>query len=127
MRSRIFVFSLLLAAAVIQPANAAGDAAKGKKVFAKCKACHTVVAGKHRVGPSLAGVVGRVPGTVSGYKYSKAMTAYGEVGIVWDAATLDAYLTKPRKVVKGTKMTFPGLKRADQRTDVIAYLAELSQ
>lgn len=115
---------LLIAASVIGagPAFAEGDVAHGKKVFNKCKACHTLKAGKHRVGPGLGGVIGRTAGTAPGYKYSKAMKAYGGTGIVWSADTLDAYLENPRKVVKGTKMAFPGLKKPKDRTDLIAYL-----
>ena len=107
-----------LALAIAGPAQA-GDAAKGEKVYKKCKACHSLEAGKNKVGPSLAGIVGRDAGTVEGYKYSKAML---ESGVVWDEASLDAYLKKPKDFIKGTKMAFPGLKKDEQRADVIAYL-----
>ena len=117
----VATFGLVLAASVA-PAFAAGDAANGAKVFKKCKACHVVDSAKNKVGPSLQGVVGRTPGSVAGFKYSSAMTGFGASGQVWDAATLDAFLTKPKALVKGTKMSFPGLKKADQRADVIAYL-----
>ena len=109
------------------PAHAAGDVASGQKIFVKCKACHTVTPGKHRVGPSLSGVIGRTAGTAAGYKYSKAMQAYGASGAVWDEQSLDTYLTNPRKVVKGTKMTFPGLKSPEQRADLIAYLKDATK
>ena len=119
-------FSLFLATFFLfdGPAFAEGDTAHGKKVFNKCKACHTLQAGKHRVGPSLGGVIGRTAGTEPGYKYSKAMKAYGESGIVWSSETLDAYLENPRKVVKGTRMAFPGLKKPQGRIDLIAYLKQ---
>ncbi len=108
-------------------ALAEGDAEAGAKVFRKCKACHVVDAPKHRVGPSLQGLIGRTAGTAEGYKYSKAMIAYGESGIVWDAAALDTYLEAPRKIVAGTKMAFPGLKKPEDRENVIAYLMQSSQ
>lgn len=125
MTARKAIFATLGAMMVFgmgAPAMAEGDAAAGKKVFAKCRACHKMEAGKHGVGPSLHAIVGRAIATVDGYsKYSSAMKEYGE-GKVWDEATLDAYLEAPKKVVKGTKMAFPGLRKPEQRADVIAYL-----
>ncbi|PIW28168.1 MAG: cytochrome c family protein [Rhodospirillales bacterium CG15_BIG_FIL_POST_REV_8_21_14_020_66_15] len=108
--------------AVSTAAAQAGDAAKGEKVFNKCKACHTAEkGGKNKVGPNLHGVVGRKAGGVDGFKYSSAMTASG---LTWDEATLDKYLEKPKDVVPKTKMSFPGLKKADERADVIAFLKQ---
>lgn len=104
------------------PARAEGDAAAGKKAFRKCAACHTVQAGKNRLGPTLAGIIGRTAGTVEGFKYSKAMTEFGAGGGVWDEAAVDAYLADPKGFIKGNKMAFPGLKDAQERADVIAYL-----
>ncbi len=113
----------LFAATVLAsgPAFADGDAAKGKKVFNKCKACHALEAGKNKIGPSLHGVMGRAAGAVEGFKYSKAMM---ESGLTWDEETLANYLEKPKKVVPGTKMAFAGLKKEKQRDDVIAYIKE---
>ena len=102
-------------------ALAEGDAAKGKKVFNKCKACHSLEAGKKKVGPDLANIIGRAAGSVEGYKYSKAMK---NSGLTWDEATLSSYLEKPRKFVKGTKMSFGGIKSEEKRNDLIAYLKE---
>ena len=110
----------LLASSVLSGSHSAGDAAKGEKVFKKCKACHVVEEGKNKTGPSLYGVVGRAAGSIEGYKYSKAMAGSG---LVWDAETLDAYLTNPKKYLKGTKMAFAGLKKEKDRANVIAYLA----
>ena len=106
---------------------AEGNPEAGKTIFKKCAACHTVVEGKKKIGPSLHGVIGRTAGTAEGFKYSKAMKAYGESGVVWSAETLDVYLVAPRKVVKGTKMSFPGLKNEADRANVIAYLEQFSK
>lgn len=119
---------LVIAAALITfaaaPAMAEGDAAAGKKVYNKCKTCHSLEAGKNKLGPNLAGIIGREAGSVEGYKYSKAMASSG---IVWDEATLDAFLAKPKEVVPKSKMAFAGLKKEKQRQDVIAYLKEAAQ
>ena len=114
---------LFAAPAVTTPANAAGDAAAGEKVFNQCKACHDVEKGVNKVGPTLKGVVGRKAASVEGYKYSAAMTKKGEEGLVWDEATLTAYLPNPKAYVPGTKMAFGGLKKPDDVANVIAYLA----
>ena len=125
--TRSLCVSLALAFAVAMGAGVAhadGDAANGEKIFAKCKACHTVEAGKNKVGPSLAGVVGRKAGTAEGYNYSDAMK---NSGLTWDEATLNTYLTGPKKLVPGTKMAFPGLPNEQDRLDVIAYLKSAAQ
>lgn len=103
-------------------AMAAGDAAKGKKVYRKCSACHTVKPGKNRIGPSLFGIVGRKAATAKKFRYSKAMK---KSNLTWDEATLDKYLTKPRKFLKGTKMVFAGLRKKKDRDNIIAYLKTL--
>ncbi len=119
---------LILAAALVSfaasPALAEGDAAAGEKVYKKCKTCHSLEAGKNKLGPHLAGVIGREAGSVEGFKYSKAMA---DSGLVWDEATLDAFLAKPKDVVPKSKMAFAGLKKEKQRQDVIAYLKEAAQ
>ena len=122
----MFKKSVLFAAglAVVLSAGVAdaGDVKKGKKVFRKCKACHTVDAGKNNVGPSLHGVMGRAAGSVAGFKYSDAMM---NSGLTWDAETLKKFVDKkaggPKAMVPGTKMTFAGLpeKKLD---DLVAYL-----
>lgn len=100
---------------------AAADAAAGEKVFAKCKACHKVD-GSNGTGPHLNGVVGRAPGKVEGFGYSDSMMA---VSLEWNPEHLDQFLTNPKKAVAGTKMSFAGLPKAQDRANVIAYLATL--
>jgi cytochrome c len=123
-----FGLTLLAATALVAlataPSRADGDPEKGKKVFAKCMACHTLEAGKNKVGPSLHGIIGRKSGSVEGFTYSDAMK---NAGVTWDEAELDKYLTAPKKEIPGNKMAFPGLPKADDRANVIAYLKQASQ
>ncbi|MDO9526843.1 MAG: c-type cytochrome [Gemmobacter sp.] len=109
------------------PVVAAADPeliADGEKVFKKCAACHKVGDGaKNGAGPVMNGMIGRAAGTVDGFKYSKALTEMAAAGLVWDEASLQAFLENPRGFMKGTKMSFAGLKKEDDRAAVIAYLA----
>ncbi|MGM9401217.1 c-type cytochrome [Aliiroseovarius sp. KMU-71] len=102
--------------------------AKGEKVFKKCKACHKVGDGaKNGTGPILTGVYGRAAGTVDGFKYSKPMLAAAEGGLVWDEAELAAYLANPKKYMKGTKMSFAGLKKDADIAAILEFLKSHSQ
>lgn len=117
-------FVLILASMLMTGVSAhAGDAAKGEKIFKKCKSCHVVDAEKNKTGPHLVGLIGREAGSVESYKkYSKAMK---DSGIIWNAETLDGYLTNPKKYLKGTKMAFAGLKKEQDRQNIIAYFDSL--
>ena len=115
---KLFFFSLIVF--VFNNNAFSADAVKGEKLFTKCKACHNVDAPKNKVGPHLVGIVGRNAGAADGYtKYSKAIK---DSGIVWDEANLDKWLTNPKGMYPGTKMIYPGLKKAEDRADVIEYL-----
>jgi cytochrome c len=103
-------------------AQAAGDPAKGKQQFSKCSICHSAEAGEDKVGPSLAGIVGRKSASDAKFAYSAAMKNFNQT---WDEKTLDTYLANPRQTVPGTKMVYPGLKNQADRDDLIAYLATL--
>ncbi len=94
----------------------------GRKIFKKCESCHTFEPGKHRFGPSLHGFYGRKVGTAPEFSYSKGMQAKRANGLVWTDETLDAFLTAPKKFIPKTKMTYPSLKKAKDRRDVIAYV-----
>jgi len=102
--------------------------AKGEKTFKKCKACHQVGEGaKNKSGPVLNGIVGAVAGQAEGFRYSKPMLAAAEGGLVWNEEELIAFLTKPKSYMKGTKMSFSGLKKEKDIAAVIAYLQSVSQ
>lgn len=99
------------------------DLALGEKLFARCKACHTLdEGGKNVIGPNLHGIFGKTAGTHEGVTYSKAMKAKGEEGLVWTEETMMTYLEKPSAMVPGTSMAFPGLKKPHERASLIAYL-----
>ncbi|MDF3855135.1 c-type cytochrome [Paracoccus sp. P2] len=115
------------------PAGAATAAdptllAEGEKVFKKCAACHKVGDdAKNGTGPLLNGIVGRAAGDIEGFKYSKPLLAMASEGLVWDDASLHAFLENPKGFMKGTKMSFAGLKKEDERAAVIAYLATFAK
>ena len=101
---------------------ASTSAAEGAKVFKKCAACHSInEGGANKIGPSLWGVLGRIAGSVPDYKYSKAMAAHGKN---WSFEEMNGFLIKPKDWIKGTKMSFAGLKKAKERAAVILYMNE---
>tara|TARA_Y100000590_G_scaffold409737_1_gene502152 strand:+ start:1739 stop:2269 length:531 start_codon:yes stop_codon:yes gene_type:complete len=103
---------------------ASTNSAEGAKVFKKCAACHSVSkGGANKIGPALWGVLGRQAGSVSDYKYSKAMAAYSKT---WSFDEMNGFLIKPKDWIKGTKMSFAGLKNATERAAVILYMNENS-
>jgi cytochrome c len=102
-----------------------GDVAKGERLFrGRAAQCHTAnKGGVNGVGPNLWGIVGRKSGTVEGFTYSKANL---DSGVVWTAEVLDPYLENPKKFMPGTRMAFAGLRRKEDRLDMIAYLSSLN-
>ena len=123
-------FALVAVVAAAFSTGAAADEADieaGIKVFKKCKACHWADQEKNKVGPHLVKIFDRKAASVEGYKYSKAMMAKGEEGLMWTAENLDAYLAKPKDFVPKTKMAFPGLKKPEDRVNLLAYLKSLEE
>jgi len=121
-RMRCTVIAGLLLAGSATAALAA-DPVAGEKIFkTQCGICHTVVASENRIGPTLFGVVGRPAGSVPGFNYT---ADHKKLGITWDAATLDKYLTNPRAMVPDTSMVYAGLKDDGERANLVAYLGTL--
>jgi cytochrome c len=118
--TRLFLVLALLSAA--SPAR--GDPARGERVFQRCYACHSVVAGEDRLpGPNLRCVLGRRAGTLPGFEFSPALVEAGTArGLVWSRAELDRFLADPLGLIPGTTMGMPGLPGAEDRRDVIDYL-----
>ena len=123
-----FLVQISLAVAVTFAAGAAlsselGDVDNGKVVFKKCKSCHAVGEGaKNKVGPQLNGIFGRAAGSLDDVKYSKSMTRAGDDGLIWTQEILDAFIENPKALVSKTRMSFRGIKDADDRADLLAFL-----
>lgn len=102
----------------------AQDVDAGKKVFARCMPCHNADKKQNKVGPYLVGLFGREAGSAEGFNYSPANK---NSHVVWDAATLDKYLTDPKAFMPGNRMAFPGVKNDTERANLIAYLQEATK
>ena len=101
---------------------ASTSAEEGAKVFKQCSACHSIAeGGKNKIGPALWGVLGRQVGSLPDYKYSKAMAAHGKK---WTFEEMNGFLIKPKDWIKGTKMSYAGLKKEKDRAAVILYMNE---
>ena len=115
MKHIIIILSVLLTISVAH----ADNKVSGERVFKKCVSCHSFT--KNKIGPNLSNIIDQKAGIVEGFKYSKAMK---NSDIVWDDCSLDSFLKKPRKYIKGTKMRFSGLKKESHRKALIEYLKE---
>ena len=103
---------------------ALGDVASGEKIFKKCAACHSInKGGKNKIGPALYNVVGRAIGGVDDYKYSKTLASYGKE---WTFEELNGFLKKPSSYLRGTKMSYAGLRKEKDRASIIKYLNQNS-
>jgi cytochrome c len=122
MRKLTIALFALLALPVAAHAQTAGDAAKGEKAFAKCKACHVADAETNRVGPHLKGLIGRNVASVENYKYSEAMLEFAKTNPVWTEELFLQYIENPKAMVPKTKMVYPGSKKEEERADLLAFL-----
>ena len=116
----VVLFPLALAA----HAQGAGDAQRGAQVFAQCKICHSLEAGKNMLGPSLHGLIGRKAGTVPSFAYSPAMK---NANVTWSDDTLSKYLSDPKAFIPGDKMPFAGIKDPSKLGDLLAYLNQATR
>lgn len=110
-------------AATAAYATLTGDAARGERLFVRCRSCHAVEASMNRIGPSLHGVIGRPAAAIPEFRYSNAIKTSG---VVWSEEAVFAFLENPRKSMPGTYMSFAGLRDPQERADMIAYLKTLS-
>ena len=115
---------ILLALTLVARAQGVGDAQRGVQVFAQCKICHSLEAGKNMVGPSLHGLIGRKAGSVPGYAYSPAMK---NANVTWNDDTLSKYLVDPKAFIPGDKMVFAGIKDPSKLGDLLAYLNQATR
>ena len=122
MRTLTMLFFGAAFSAAVNAAPASGDVVRGEQVYARCFACHALE--RDRTGPRHCGLFGRKAGSVAGFEYSAAMK---KSGIVWNEKTLNLFLANPAKTVPGTSMGYDGVKDAQERTDLIAYLKKASQ
>lgn len=114
---------IVLTVGLVPQAQASEDVAAGKALFMnRCAICHGTQVGQKKIGPTLAGIIGRKAGTLTGYSYSPAMVKFGKT---WEAPLIDAYLTKPAVLIPGNKMPFPGLPNPAERANIVAYLKTL--
>ncbi len=126
-RVRLVVASAALVMVGFVTEASAQDAAAGEKVFKRCAACHAVgPSASNKAGPELNGLVGRKIAGVADYGYSDALKTFGE-GKSWDEATLDKWLESPKGLVDGTSMAFAGLKKEEDRKNLVAYLAAFDE
>lgn len=123
----LFFVSPLLFLVSLEPALADGHAEEGARLFRRCASCHEVGPdARNKVGPHLNEIMGRTAASLEGFRFSRALTAMGEDGLVWDEELMDAFLTRPSDFVPGTRMSFSGVRKESDRHELIAFLMTLT-
>jgi cytochrome c2 len=117
-----FCPAVMAALTMVAAGAHAQDAVKGETVYEACIVCHKLQAASTEHGPTLIGIIGRKSGTLDDFRYSRALM---RANVVWDEATLDAYLADPQSYVAGMRMPFGGISDKAERTDLIAFLKTL--
>ncbi|WP_412058650.1 c-type cytochrome [Bartonella sp. DGB2] len=121
-----YVGTFALYANATETSGFLGDATRGKQVFNRCATCHYVDKYVNKIGPSLKNLIGRRAGSLEGYKFSPAMVAAGQNGLIWNRKALIAFLRDPHQKVKGTRMAAIKIKKNQEIEDLIAYLESAS-
>lgn len=125
MGHRVAAMIVGVALAALASSADAADPDAGQQLYAQCQSCHGLAPEEHRVGPSLHGIFGREAGTAPGFtRYSQALV---ESGIVWDEETMRDYIADPLGYVPGSRKTYPGVRDAEQREDLVAYLLQATR
>lgn len=119
---RLATLATALLTATGRPAEAGGDAGRGRQIFNVCRECHAVEAETNGIGPHLKGLIGRRVASVAGYEYSGGMIQFGAANPVWDDALFLEYISNPLASAPGSKMVYRGLITEDLRADMLAYL-----
>lgn len=123
------LFAICVVVLLVAPTHAVelGDPTVGAKLYRDCQSCHKVGEGaRNAVGPHLNGLFGRKAGAIDGFRYSKGLDRAGADGLIWTAETLDAYIENPKALVSRTRMNYRGMKSAEDRGHVLAYLRQFS-
>ncbi len=111
----------------LETAFADGHADVGERLFRRCASCHEVgPEARNKVGPHLNEIMGRAAASVEGFRYSRALTAMADDGLVWDEDMMDAFLTRPSDFVPGTRMSFSGVRKEEDRHELIVFLSTLT-
>ena len=124
----LFTLSPILFFAGVDPVLADGHAEEGARLFRRCAGCHEVGPdARNKVGPHLNNIIGRPAASVEGFRYSRALTAMADEGLVWEEDTLEAFIADPSLFVQGTRMSFNGIRKRSDRAEILVFLETLTE